>query len=226
MTSHYNILGWIYHNGTLVAEAPSDKLDQVIEESSIADIMKEWEASELARALGVTLDKVPKDETVRWAGFHLGFCLGRKNALNWPHPLCRCFVLACYLYYFVVNGSLKWCAHTGRRKNNNLLHEFLWGGRFPPVTPSTVEPQSYEPLGIFEVRNCAEINGVLMGQSSCVVNWWCGMGMVMGLFSEIAFWLTEQFVTLGFITLRFYCRWNPGEILLNPSTLKPPECPF
>ena len=49
----------------------------------------------------------------------------------------------------------------------------------------------------------SETNGVLMGQSSCMVNWWCGMGVVMGVFSEIAFWLTEQFVTLGFVTLRF-----------------------
>ena len=31
------------------------------------------------------------------------------------------------------------------------------------------------------------------------------MGVVMGLFSEIALWLTEQFATLGFVTLRFYC---------------------
>ena len=41
----------------LAAEVPGDKLDQVIEESnlsSIADILKEWEVSELATALGVT----------------------------------------------------------------------------------------------------------------------------------------------------------------------------
>ena len=49
------------------------------------------------------------------------------------------------------------------------------------------------------------ISEVLMGQSSCMVNWWCGMGVVMGVFSEIVPWLTEQFVTLGFVTLRFYC---------------------
>ena len=33
------------------------------------------------------------------------------------------------------------------------------------------------------------------------------MGVVMGVFREIALWLTEQFVTLGFVTLRFYCKW-------------------
>ena len=30
----------------------------------------------------------------------------------------------------------------------------------------------------------SETNGVLMGQSSCMVNWWCGMGVV----NEIALW--------------------------------------
>ena len=39
---------------------------------------------------------------------------------------------------------------------------------------ATVEPRSYEPLGIFEMRDCEifislKLNGVLMEQSSCMV---------------------------------------------------------
>ena len=45
---------------------PRDILDQVIEESNlsnIADIMKEWEVSELATALGVTRSDVHRGTT-------------------------------------------------------------------------------------------------------------------------------------------------------------------